>query len=331
MRWAAIAEDVSSPAAVAVGERRVAVFARGPKGELLLIEGERGEYEPPKSLGVPLARDGSTTIPVDWPIGACATRPGEIQLVARGAEGELLHGTLEGGEWGGLETVGSPAAWFGELGVPMGLASAPVACSRAPGTMDVFAVGANGDLLHSAWDGKEFAEFASLGSVAIDSGVEYPVLPPVSATACGVRSIAVASRGHRGDLLVKWCEGAKWTPFSSLGFAAEPDAVYPAIDVPVPLASAPVCAGGGSTRRGVVARGRRGDLLHKWWNGKDWTAFESISAPVSAEGKRIPFTNLSIACAWGRFQLDVFARASDGKLYASTCGGGASARSGPQV
>src|SRR6059058_5060544 len=88
LRWSAIAENVSSPVAVASGERRVTVFCRGPAGELLVIGGERGEYQPPTSLGVPLARDGSTTVPVDWPIGACATGPAEIQLVARGPEGE---------------------------------------------------------------------------------------------------------------------------------------------------------------------------------------------------------------------------------------------------
>jgi len=36
----------------------------------------------------------------------------------------------------------------------------------------------------------------------------------------------------------------------------------------------------------------------------------------------IPFTSASVACAWGKFQLDVFARASDGKLYAATWSGG---------
>jgi hypothetical protein len=331
VRWSAIAENVSSPVAVAVGERRVSVFARGPAGELLLIEGQRGEFQPAKSLGIPLARDGSTTVPVEWPIGACATSQGEIQLVARGAEGELLHGTLRGGEWGGFESIGSPAAWFGPLGVPLGLTSAPVACSRSPGTMDVFAVGASGALLRSAWDGKEFAEFESLGSVATEAGVDYPVLPPISATACGARSIAIVSRGARGDLLVKWWNGAAWTPFASVGFAGEPDSLYPAVEVPVPLSSAPVCAGGGSTRLDVFARGARGDLLHKWWNGKDWTGFESIGTPFSPEGALIPFSNTSIACVWERFQLDVFARAADGKLYTGTCGGSAASTAAVQV
>jgi hypothetical protein len=321
LRWSAIAENVSSPVAVASGERRVTVFCRGPAGELLVIGGERGEYQPPTSLGVPLARDGSTTVPIDWPIGACATAPGEIQLVARGPEGELLHGTLRGTEWGGFESIGSPAAWFGSVGVPMGLTSAPVACSLLPGTMDVFALGASGVLLHSPWDGKEFAEFESLGAIASNGGPDSPVLPPISATACGIRSIAIATRGARGDLLVKWWDGTKWTPFASLGLAAEPDQLYPAVKVPVPLSGAPVCAGGGSTRLDVFARGQRGDLLHKWWDGKDWTGFESVGCPATPEGALIPFTAASIACAWGKFQLDVFARASDGKLYAATWSG----------
>ena len=296
------------------------VFCRGPAGELLQIEGQRGEFQPPTSLGASLARDGSHTIPIDWPIGACATGPGDIQLVARGPEGELLHGTVRGAEWGGFESIGSPAAWFGSLAVPMGLTSAPVACSRMPGTMDVFALGASGVLLHSQWDGKEFAEFESLGP-ATDGATGLPVLPPISATACGIRSIAVTARGARGDLLVKWWDGAKWSAFASLGFGAEPDQIYPAAQVTAPLSGPPVCAGGGSTRLDVFARGQRGDLLHKWWNGKDWTRFESIGCPATPEGALIPFTSASIACAWAKFQLDVFARASDGKLYAATWNG----------
>jgi hypothetical protein len=314
-------ENVSSPVAVASGERRVTVFCRGAAGELLVISGERGQFQPPRSLGVPLARDGSTSVPVDWPIGACATASGEVQLVARGPEGELLHGSLKGTEWGGFESIGSPAASFGPIAVPMGLTSAPVACSREPGTMDVFALGASGALLHSPWDGKEFAEFESLGAAIADGSAGFPVPPPLSATACGIRSIALTARGVRGDLLLKWWDGTKWSAFASLGLASEPDQLYPAAQVPTPLSGPPVCAGGGATRLDVFARGQRGDLLHKWWNGKDWTRFESVGCPATPEGALIPFTSTSVACAWGKFQLDVFARASDGKLYAATLSG----------
>src|SRR5207248_10447396 len=223
LRGSAIAENVSSPVAAASGERRVTVFWRGPAGEMLVIGGERGEFQPPTSLGLPLARDGGTTVPVDWPIGACATAPGEIQLVARGPEGELLHGTLRGTEWGGFDSIGSPAAWFGSVGVPMGLTSAPVACSVLPGTMDVFALGASGVLLHSPWDGKEFAEFESLGGVVLNGGPDSPVLPPSSPPPSGIGWSPFARRAARAVLWVRWWAARNGTPSAPLGLAAEPD------------------------------------------------------------------------------------------------------------
>jgi len=319
IRWSAIAEGVSCPAAVATGERRVTLFARGSGSELVVLERDADAWSEPRSLGVPLARPAgsrSPTMPVDWPIAACATGPAEIQLLARGPEGELLHGTLRGGEWGGFDCIGSPATWVGETAIPMGLASAPSACSRDPGRMDVFATEWSGRLLGSAWDSGGFAEFEPLGNVVLADGRSEPVRGPISACSCGARAMAIAARGAAGDLLIKWWDGAKWTPFASLGFITEPDPVYPAVDFPVPLASAPVACSGGSTRLDVFARGQYGELLHKWWDGKNWSRFESLGHPRSdPEGAPTAFTGVSLACVWGKFQLDVFARAADGKLY----------------
>src|SRR5258708_25820383 len=141
---------MSCPAAVATGERRVTLFVRGPVGELLVVERDGSAWGQPRSFGVPLvSAAGSPTMPVDWPVAACATGPAEIHLLARGPEGELLHGTLRGGEWGGFDCIGSPAIWVGATAVPMGLAGAPAACSGAPGWMDGFAVGAAGRRRHS--------------------------------------------------------------------------------------------------------------------------------------------------------------------------------------
>jgi hypothetical protein len=324
-RWSEIAEGVSSPAAVATGERRVTLFLRGAGNELLVLERDQGAWSEPRSLGVPLARPaggGSATIPVDWPFAACATGPAEIQLLARGPEGELLHGTLRGNEWSGLECIGSPAAWMGAIAVPMGLASAPTACSRNPGEMDVFALESSGRLLHSAWGSAGFTEFEPLGSVVLADGRSEPVRGPISACNCGVRSMAIAARGASGDLLVKWWDSAKWSPFASLGFATAPDPIYPAVDFPAPLASAPVACGGGLTRLDVFARGQHGDLLHKFWDGKNWSFFASLGRPrPGPDGVPIALTGVSLACVWGKFQLDVFACASDGKLYNASWNG----------
>src|SRR5258708_24087419 len=187
---------MSCPAAVATGERRVTWFVRGRGGEFLALERDGSGWSQPRWLGVPLvSAAGSPTMPVDWPIAACATGRAEIHLLARGPEGELLHGTLRGGEWGGFDCIGSPAIWVGATAVPMGLAGAPAACSCAPGWMDVFAVGAAGALLHSTWHENEFTEFVSLRGVAREGRADEPLARPLSATRCGPPSIPVPAPG----------------------------------------------------------------------------------------------------------------------------------------
>ena len=262
-------------------------------------------------------------MPADWPIAACATGPGEIQLLARGAEGDLLHGTFRRGEWNGFECIGSPAVHIEGIGVPMPLSSAPSACSRAPGSMDVFAVGAAGMLLHSTWDGTEFSELEPVGGIPPPGGgADAAVPPPISACACGPRAIAVAVRGAAGDLVVKWWNAGSWGPFASVGIPSEPDPIYPIVPITMPLTSAPAVCGGGSARLDAFARGARGDLLHKWWDGKAWSGFESLGFVRPApEAEPVPLSGVSLACAWGRFKLEIFVRGSDAKLYHASWSG----------
>src|SRR5438445_165695 len=223
-RWQVIAEDAFAPAAVATGDRGVALLLRGPRGELLLRERREDVWGELRSLGVPLARVEASgePMPVEWPIAACATAPDQIQLLARGPEGELLHGVLRGGACEEFDCVGAPAV--GD--VPMGLSAAPTACSRAPGRMNVFAVGAAGALLHTEWSDAGFEGFESLGG-APSAGATAPVHGPISACACGSR-MGVFARGAAGDLLLQWWDGARWSGFASLGAPETPDPVYPA-------------------------------------------------------------------------------------------------------
>jgi hypothetical protein len=97
---------------------------------------------------------------------------------------------------------------------------------------------------------------------------------------------------------------------------SEPDAIYPAVPCMAPLTGAPIVCGGGSARLDVFARGAHGQLLHKWWDGKNWSDFASLGFASSGVGTaHVAFSGVSLACAWGKFQLDLFARGADGKLY----------------
>ena len=262
-----------------------------------------------RSFGVPAARG----IPVEWPLSACCTGPGEVQLVARGAEGELLHATLRGRELSGFECIGSPA---GLDGAPMGLASAPAACCREPGRMDVFAVGSAGALLHATRDDTGFSEFESLGGIEGGGGRSEPIPGAIAAGNCGSRGARRVRPRSRWDFLLKWWNGSRWSGSSPSGRPRRRIRPIRRSQRAVPLASAPIACGRGATRLDVFARGPRGDLLHKWWDGKTWSGFESLGMPVSAHsGARIPFTGGSMTCAWSRDQLDVFARGADGNVH----------------
>ncbi len=307
--WAAVGAGVSSPAAASAGSG-VVLVCRSASGELLLRERQALAWSEARSLGIPIATDvPSGTIPVDWPVAACAVA-GRVHLLARGPEGELVHGILGDGAWSGFSCIGIPTLWSGLTHVPMGLVTPPSACSRSPDTLEVFAVGAGGDLLHAPWDNSGFGEFVSLGSAP--SGM--PLTGPVSACSCGPDRVDVFARGITGELLLKSWDGLKWTAFKSLGAPQVDDVFYPGNPRPVPLSGAPAACAGGTRRLDVFARGADGDLLHRYWDGNGWSAFASLGMPIDADGSPVAFAG-PVACAWGRSGLDVFAPAADGKLY----------------
>lgn len=287
--WTAIAGDLHSPAVAAAGERGLLLFARDREGLLSVQEHDGRDWAPARPLGV----TGSLA---EGSFAACGTGDGAVHLLARGADGELLHGIFADRTWSGFESVGVPSV----AGVPVGLMAAPTACSRVRGEMDVFAINIAGDLLQAAWNEEGFTPFEPLG----------PGAPPLAAAACGSRAVALVAPGRAGELTVRWWNAGRWGAAESLGAPEEEDVLHPGIPRRVPFSGAPVACGGGSARLDVFARGAGGDLVHRWWNGREWSPFESLGTPAAA-----PFTGTSLACAWRRFRLDVFARAADGNLY----------------
>jgi hypothetical protein len=318
-RWSVLAEDVFCPAAAAWGDRGVSVFMRGATGDLLVREREADSFGDLRSLGVPMARvEGSRVpVPVEWPIAACSSRDGDLHLLARGVEGDLVHGRLRGKDWSGFQSIGVPIARGRGLALPMGLAGAPTACCRERGRLDVFAVAGEGDLLHTVYEGSGFSECESLGAVA-GTG---PVFGAISAFDAGLRAMGIVARGS-GDVLVKlWTAQQQWRPFAPLRGIDQIDPLDPALEWMRPLTGPPAACGGGSSRADAFVRGPRGHLFHAWWNGERWSEYQSLGMPGPAESDATPFTAGPIACAWGKYRLDVFACATDGKLYHSRSSG----------
>jgi hypothetical protein len=284
------------------------------------MEWANGTWDTLTSLGIPLATSGASKsyIPMEWPLSACSAS-GRVHLLARGPDGELLH--MNAADWTSFECLGAPAAFSGDTAIPMGLASPLAACGRDPELIDAFAVGHGGALLHASWDGKRWTEFESLGaptrSVA-EGERTYPLSGALGACSCGNDRLAVFARGILGDLLLKFWDGKEWSAFTSLGSPQEPDELYPPAQVPVPLTGPPAACSWGANRIDVFARGIRGEVLHRSWDGKEWSRFESLWMPQAGTGpstQAIPFTGMVSACSWGKDRLDLFGRAADGRTY----------------
>jgi hypothetical protein len=252
-------------------------------------------------------------VPVGWQLAACRGADERLELFATSPGGDLLHMVGRRGDWRAFECLGAPALLTDGIGIPAGLLTAPAVCRVESGPLHVFVVGHGGDLLYTFRDHSGWSGFDSLGMPGADHPT--PLVEPVAACTCGPTALAVFVRGLRGDLLLKWWDGAKWSDFASLGMPELPDPAYPAVSVPAPLTGAPAACSWGEHRLDVFVRGERGDLLHKSWDGRQWSAFESLGMPIDDDGDAVPFTGAVTACSSGIGALDVLARAADGRLY----------------
>ena len=256
-------------------------------------------------------------VPVDWQLAACGggsdTEDADgVELVARSPDGDLLHARLGTDGRVRFECLGAPAAAPAGRAIPLGIVSPPAACHGAPDRLDVFAVGQAGDLLHAVRSGGEWTPFDALGAPA-----GAPPAEAVAASSCGPSRIAVFRRGSAGDLLLKWWDGAVWSGYVSLGSPQIPDPSYPAVTAPAPLTGPPAACSWNPTRLDVFARGPAGDLAHAWWNGADWSSFESLGLPA-AGGRAVPLSGAVTVCSAGAGTCDAVAGAVDGHLYHAT-------------
>jgi hypothetical protein len=319
MTWELVGSGMWCPAAVSPRPGHLLLFARGATGELLSREWSDGGWSGIRSLGIPAARiDSAQAVPAEWQIASCSGDSSRIDVFACSPDGDLLHMTGDGATFGPFEFLGSPATTHGGVTYPLGLIGAPAACSARPDRIDVFAIGQTGELLHTWREGSEWSGFESLGVPSMQhAGAQrsMPLSGRLSACRCGTDQMAIAVRGSRGDLMLKWWDGARWSEFASLGWPEEEAEDYPAVTVSAPLSGPPAVCSWGRERLDVFVRGARGQVLHKGWDGRAWSPFVSVGMPVDAQGGLLPSTGAVAACSSGPGRLHVFTRAVDGNVY----------------
>ena len=72
------------------------------------------------------------------------------------------------------------------------------------------------------------------------------------------------------------------------------------------LTSGPGAAAWASNRLDVFARDANNAMIHKWWDGAQWSSWESLGGVLTSDPS---------AVSWGPNRIDVFARGTDNALW----------------
>ena len=280
-------EVAGTPAALVRKNGTLDVFARGADGALLhKWLRTSGTWQPSgrfEVLGSGLAGDPQ----------AIQTADGTVHVFARDQAGGLVHAWLEtSGGW-------QPSPFGPPEVLGAGLTGDPVMAQRQDGTVDVFARGSGGELLHKwlgatgGWQPSPFGSFQSLGSGLAGS-------PAALVRDDG--TLDVFARGDGGGLLHKWLPGAGgWQPSASGSFAlmgaglgGDPQAIQTADGI-----------------TNVFARDAAGGLAHKWIQaGGDWRPSPGGPFEVLGAGTTGSSALVQRQSGW----LDLFVRSTTGEL-----------------
>jgi hypothetical protein len=284
-----------------------APMARGEVAQVLynLIRRLAAPPVPEVTLAVAsTAGQGSVTVQPDRATFALGE---SVTLTAVPEDGYMFAGW--GGDVGGFENpltvvmdshksvtatflARSSTMLFDDLG---GLiTSAPAACSRTDGLIDVFARGADGALMHGVWGVSGWSGWEDLGGF-LKAGSD-----PV-AVSWGPDRLDVFVRGEDDALWHKWGDGSWWSEWSNLGgtLSSGPAAAYRDV--------------AGAHWLDVFVLDDDGELQGRTFDGNSWSGWAS----VGQSGVK-PKPGLSpVAVTWGRVRLDLFVCGTDGALWHS--------------
>ena len=309
--WRPVTDDLWCPVVV-VHAGALLLIGRGAGGDLVVRRGDGTSWGEPVSAGIPVASAGDSVAPVAWDVSACSTAD-SVHLVAASPDGELLHAAGDGAAWEPFRRVGAPAVRTprGDV-VPLRLTSPPTACA-AGSTVEAFATGVHGEILHAAlragaWSAIEpLAAPAGQGQAALGPGAR------LAAAGAGRDGVVLVVRGSTGDVLCRQREAGRWSAFVSLGHPRQPYPDYLGLSVPAAVTGDPAVCSPDTDRLDVVVRGPGGDLVHRCWDAGGAWPFVSLGRP--AHDRDVPWTGPASVCALAPGRLDVVARAADGVVY----------------
>jgi hypothetical protein len=100
-------------------------------------------------------------------------------------------------------------------------------------------------------------------------------------------------RGLDNELWTKSWNGSVWSGFAKVGGV---------------FTGSPAVCSWGSGRLDVFVRGTNTHLMHRWYAGRAWSAWQDLGGEIAAGSS-------PAAASWGTNRIDVFARGLDNELW----------------
>jgi len=241
---------IGTPSAIMGAPNEFDVFATGSDGNLYHFWQENNQWNGPELHAAP----ANVTF-LNSP-SAVGDGPSTTEVFMVGSDGKLYHTgwTLATGWWGPLlveNSSSTPAITYAAH-----LTGSPSAGVNGLNPIDVFAIGADGNLYHAWYYEAKWNGMENLGG-SILAGSPCLVLH-------GPSNLEVFSIGTDGNLYhINWVDGSWWGQ-SNLGGGNL---------VGSPSATAPT-----SSTIEVAATGSDGNFYHFWFDGSNWNGPELVAA-----------------------------------------------------
>ncbi|MGD0568272.1 MAG: hypothetical protein ABSA78_07685 [Candidatus Sulfotelmatobacter sp.] len=307
------------PCVVSWGTNRLDFFVVGADGSLWHIWKDNSQWGSWEYLNQP---SNSVTVTVASAPSVVSWGANRLDVFVLGTDGNLWHLGWNGSKWEKWQNLGAPAT------TQLALASAPSAVSWGANRLDIFALGADGDLWHLAWNGSSWASWQNLGAPSPTVGIAAASSP--CAVSWGANQLGVFVRGTDSSL---WCllfipAAAQQPSYSGPPANPGPSSwrAFAQVLGADSVAGTPAAVSGGPNLIDVFAVGSGDQLMHVHMNwrqlnnafpGDPWVDYYTPAwgAVTPLGPPDVTLTSPPCPVSWGGKRLDAFAVDSQGTVH----------------
>lgn len=273
----------SAPSAVSWGADRTDIFAIGSLANSQLYHKywDGHSWQPAEMDWEGLGGD----LHDQFPLAVTSWAVDRLDVFGIGQDGELYHKYWDGSVW-------NPSGdQLERLAPDFEFNSGAAAVSWGHNRIDVFAIGAEENMVHIYWDGSQWSEIEDFG------GSFHGHTAPTAIARAKNRLDVFAVDRYSDTLAHKYWDGSQWSDWGALG------------GKDLDLQGTVAATSWGENRMDLVALGGDGQYYYKFWDGHQWNPSVSDWYPKNGS-----FVSSPAMVSWGENRLDIYGVDSEDQL-----------------